>query len=104
MIYQTNVSDIMPGKMAEYDEVVSKEMVPLMKKHGMNLVAAWSGHSGNLNTIYAVYSYKDMAEAEKIMSEMMSDPIYARGNVKLNALRTRQVRTYLDPRPWSPMK
>jgi hypothetical protein len=104
MIYQTNVSDIIPGKMAEYDEIVTKEMLPLMKKHGMNLIAAWSGQSGNLNTIYALYAYKDMAESERVRSEMQSDPAYASANVKLQALRTRQVRTYFVTRPWSPMK
>jgi hypothetical protein len=104
MIYFTNVSDIVPGKIAEYDEIVTKEMLPLMKKHGINLIAAWSGHSGNMNTIYAVYAYKDMTEAEKVQSAMYGDPAYIKTNVKLNALRTRQVRTYFDPRPWSPMK
>lgn len=104
MIYQTNVSDIISGKMAEYDKIVNSEMMPLMKKHGMNLIAAWSGHSGNLNTVYALYAYKDMAESEKVRESLQKDPEYAKVSVKLNALRTRQVRSYLDPRPWSPMK
>lgn len=104
MIYVSNASDIVPGKVAEYDAIVAKEMVPIMAKLGVNLVGAWHSYTGNVNQIYAMYAYKDMAEFQKVRAAQDKDKDYQRVSAKLTALRTRLTRTILENAPWSPMK
>ena len=104
MIYASSTSDIVPGKMAEYEEIVTKEMVPLFAKIGMKLAGAWHGYSGNVNEVYSLYVYNDMAEFQKVETARQKDKDYQRVSAKSNALRTRQSRTILEPYAWSPMK
>jgi hypothetical protein len=104
MIYLSNASDIIPGKVAEYDGIVAKEMLPIMAKLGINLVGAWHSYTGNANQIYALYSYKDLAELQKVREAQEKDKDYQRVNVKLSALRTRLTRTIFETASWSPMK
>lgn len=40
MIYGLTTSVLVPGKMAEYEEIMAKERVPLYLKLGMKVVAS----------------------------------------------------------------
>lgn len=104
MIYQSVVSEIIPGKMAQYGEIVTKELTPIMVKLGMKLVGAWHGYTGDVNKNYSLYVFKDLAEYEKVIAARQKDADFLRVSAKLSALRTRQNYTLLEPNAWSPMK
>jgi hypothetical protein len=104
MIYQSVTSDIVPGKMAQYDEIVAKEMVPLMAKFGIKLVGAWHCYTGNMNKIHSLYVFDNLAAYQKIATTRDKDPEFQKVSAKLSALRTGINYTFLDPASWSPMK
>jgi len=104
MIYTSVSTEIAPGKMAEFGEIASKELMPLYGKLGMKLVASWHGYTGNVNQVYSLYAFNDLAELQKVREAQRKDADYQRVDAKLNALRVRQTRTILEPNAWSPMK
>lgn len=104
MIHLLVTMDIVSGKMPEYGEIVTKELVPLYGKLGMKLVASWHGYTGNVNANYSLYVYNDLTDYQKVIALRQKDPDYKRASAKLNALRTSRMTTILEPNAWSPMK
>ena len=104
MIYSLVTTLLVPGKMAEYQEIMTKEMIPLNPKVGLNLVASWHGYTGNMNENYNLLVFNDLAALQKTRETTAKDKDYQRVNAKLNALRISQTNTILEPNAWSPMK
>ena len=104
MIYLLSDNVIVPGKMAEFHEIVSKELAPLYPKIGMKLVASWHAYTGNMNETYGLYVFNDLASYQKSVELRLQDKDYQRAAAKMNALRVGQTSTLLEPNAWSPMK
>jgi len=104
MIYISVATDIVPGKIAEYGEIVAKESVPLYPTMGMKLVASWHAYTGNVNENYALFVFNDLADLQKSRKSQSQNKDYQKVNAKLNALRVSQTYTILEPNAWSPMK
>ena len=96
--------EIVPGKMAEYYEIVAKEAVPLYPKMGLKAVASWHNYTGNMNQTYALFAFNDLAEMQKSREAQRQNKDYQKVQVRLNAMRTNQIQTLLEPNAWSPMK
>jgi hypothetical protein len=90
--------------MAEAAEIASKELVPLYPKMGMKLVASWHGYTGNMNEMYTLFVFNDLADFQKARVAQSKDKDYQKVAAKLNALRVSQTNTILEPNAWSPMK
>ncbi len=104
MIYLLSTIVLVPGKMAEYGEIMVKETVPLYPKMGMKLVASWHGYTGNVNETYSLFVYNDLAEYQKVREAQSQNKDYQKVQVKLNAIRISQTQMILEPNAWSPMK
>ncbi len=104
MIYLLSKNVLVPGKMAEWEEIASKELVPLFPKMGMKLVASWRGYTGNMNENYTVYAFNDLTAVQKATEAQRQNADYQRISAKLNALRISRTTTLLEPNAWSPMK
>jgi len=104
MIYGLNNMVIVPGKMAEYGEIIAKEAVPLYPEIGMKLVASWRGYTGNMNENYSLFVFNDLAAYQKAREAQQKNKDYQKVNAKLNTLRVSQISTILEPNAWSPMK
>jgi hypothetical protein len=104
MIYHLSANVIIPGKMAEFQEIVSKELVPLYPKLGMKSVGSFHSYTGNMNEAFGLYAYDDLAAFQKAAEARKSNSGYLKVNAKLNALRVSQTSTILEPNAWSPMK
>ena len=104
MIYTLVRSIMVPGKMGEYSEVTIKELAPLFPKIGMTLVASLHAYTGNMNEIFTLNSFKDIADYQKAMEAQKTNKEWLRVNAKANQFRVSQTMTILEPNPWSPMK
>lgn len=104
MIYNSVTQDIAPGKMAEWEEIFTKESMPIFTKLGMKLVGSWHGYTGNVNEMYLLFVYNDLSEFQKMREAQRKNADYQRVSAKLSAFVTRQTRTLLEPNAWSPMK
>jgi hypothetical protein len=104
MIYVLNITEVIPGKMADRAEFVVKEVAPLFPKWGMKQVASWHAYTGNTNETYSLYEFKDFAEYQKIVETRSKDKDYQRVNPKLNTFQVKVTTNILEPNAWSPMK
>jgi hypothetical protein len=104
MIYSMSNSILIPGKMAEWAEIAAKELNPLFPKLGMKMVGSWHSYTGDVNSTYTLFAWDDMAAFQKARQAQSTDKDYQKVNVKLNAVRVRQISTILEPNAWSPMK
>jgi hypothetical protein len=103
MIYGLGKIVLVPGKMAEWAEI-SKESPSVYTKLGMKWVASWHGYTGNMNEIYNLFAYNDLAEFQKIMTARRQNPENQKLSAKQSPLIVSQVVTLIEPNPWSPMK
>jgi hypothetical protein len=104
MIYLSAAMEVIPGKMAEYQEIITKEVVPLYTKMGMKEVGSWHSYTGNMNKSYALFVFDDLAALQKSREAQAQNKEYQKIQVRLNALRVSNVQTILEPNSWSPMK
>jgi hypothetical protein len=104
MIYQLTTGEIIPGKMTEYYSISNKELQPLYPKMGMKLVGSFHSYTGNMNQIYALYVFDDLAALQKTREKQKTDVDYQRVAAKLNPFRINLISTLLEPNAWSPMK
>ena len=104
MIYTLVTSVIVPGKMADYYEISNKELIPLFPKLGMALSGSFHAYTGNMNEIYTLNAYKDMADFQKTMDAQKNSKEWQRVSAKVGPLRVNQTMTILEPNAWSPMK
>ena len=104
MIYNLSTTILIPGKMAEYYDLATKELIPLYPKIGMKAVGSFRPLTGNMNETYALYVYDDLAAFQKITVARMKDRDFQNVSAKMSALRVSQSSTLLEPNAWSPMK
>jgi hypothetical protein len=90
--------------MAEYFDIATKELMPLYPKLGMKLAGSFRPYTGNMNEIYTMYAFDDLAALQKAREAEQKNKDYQIVTAKLNALRVSQTRTVLEPNAWSPMK
>ena len=65
MIYSLASTIVIPGKMAEFNEIVAKEIFPYNSKVGLKLVGSWHGFTGNMNQVYNLLVFDDLAALKK---------------------------------------
>ena len=104
MIYNLVNTVIVPGKMAEYFDIATKELMPLYSKLGMKLAGSFRPFTGNMNEIATIYAFDDLTAFQKSRETQQKDKDYQRVQAKLSALRVSQTQTLLEPNAWSPMK
>jgi hypothetical protein len=100
MIYYLVTATVKPGKTAEYLDIYSRELAPMLIK----MVGAWHGYTGNMNQFYTLFVADDLADYQYIRTKMSQNKEYQRVAAKINALRESQTMTLLEPNAWSPMK
>ncbi len=103
MIYQLTNMVVVPGKIAEYFKNAEPAQ-PLYPKVGIKIEGSWHGYTGDMNIIYVLYSYKDLAAYGQARAAMAKDADFRKTLGNVYPLITRQTNILLEPNPWSPMK
>jgi hypothetical protein len=103
MIYQLSTNIVIPGKMAQYFEIAEKAQ-PIYPKLGMKIVGSWHGYTGNMNAIYVLYAYDNLAALQKAREAQRTNVEWRTVMANVTALIMSQTNTLLEPNAWSPMK
>ena len=104
MIYDLVTSVLIPGKMAEWAEIASKEWAPVRTKLGIKQVGSFHAFTGDMNTNYTLRVFDDLAARQKILRAQQRNKDAQTVLSKMNALQVSQIITILEPNAWSPMK
>jgi hypothetical protein len=103
MIYQLTVNTLIPGKIPEYLKL-AEQIQPIYPKVGMKIAASFRGYTGDMNSIYVLYTYDDLASYAKAGQARRGNSDYQKIMAGVTPLLISQTTTLLEPNPWSPMK
>ncbi len=75
MIHELRTYDVVPGKLPALHERMAKRMIPLFRKHGIELTAAWVPEVGGKTNHRLVYilAYESLADREEKWAAFLSD-------------------------------
>ncbi len=104
MIYSMIIRQVAPGKMGEYREFETKELLPIFEKKGIKMVAHFSTAIGNASETVALLAFDDMTSWQKMREERRTDPEFQKALAKLNLMTVKANSRLLMPSEWSPMK
>jgi hypothetical protein len=74
MIYYLVTTTVKPGKTAEYLNIYTKELAPMLIK----MVGSWHGYTGNMNQFYTLFVADDLADYQAIRTKMSGNKEYQR--------------------------
>jgi hypothetical protein len=103
MIYVLSRMVLIPGKMAESNEIVAKELMPIYSRLGIQYLASFHSYTGNMNEQIAFTAYEDLAALQKSWETRRKNAAYKQVNDRLNTLQVSATSILLEPNPWSPM-
>lgn len=102
MIVNHRTYTITPRKMKPYLELVEHLALPVMKKHGFELVGYYVAKHGHLNQVVHIWKYDNMADMEQKRMSRDADPAWADYLSKTEGMVQSQVDQILTPAPFSP--
>jgi hypothetical protein len=76
MIYALAIRQLLPGKMAQYKEVETKELIPFFNKSGIKMIGHWNTIIGNSYETVNLYAFNDFAHWQKVREEGRKDAEY----------------------------
>jgi hypothetical protein len=92
MIYVLRNQILIPGKMAEYAKI-SQEISPVAAKDGSKMVASFHNYTGNMNSDYGIFAYKDLAEMQEFAARVRQNQAYQKLYAQMEKLYTNLTRT-----------
>ncbi|MBI4641583.1 MAG: NIPSNAP family protein [Candidatus Tectomicrobia bacterium] len=73
-IYEQRIIDLVPGRRREIDEFVQGRLLPLYRRHGVNLFAIWQTLIGKEQEETWIIVYDSLAEYSRIKEALAQDP------------------------------
>ena len=100
-IFGLYTADVQLGHTAEYNEIVEKEILPLLKKHGVELIGAFGNSLGGpSNQVILLMAYTDLAHLQATHADPDLKKIQAEKFSKIRVLHSR----ILSPTSFSPLR
>ncbi len=65
-----------PGRQADVLKLLSEGSIPIMTKHGLSLVGAWTNVDAADERVFTLISHKDKASAEAAQTAFQNDPAW----------------------------
>ena len=75
MIYEMRRYECLPGKLASLNNLMGTLALPIMKKHGMTVVGAWTPVVGDVEgTLIYILAFDNMNEWKAKWADFYADP------------------------------
>jgi hypothetical protein len=110
MIYEMRQYECCPGKFPALQELMEKAALPTFKKHGMQLVGAWSVISGMQDgTLIYILGFESLDDRMKKWEEFHKDKWWQEQRNQSREktggpITARQTCIFLNPASYSPIK
>jgi len=104
MIYLEATIEVVPGKMNEFMEVLSKEYLPASEKLGRKLAAQWQTLVGTLDEVVDLWAYDDLAHMQRFQEARQKDEEILKAGERLRSLIAHETTKLLMPTPYSAIK
>jgi hypothetical protein len=76
MIVDVRTYTLVPRKMAAYLGLFEKHGLPVMQRHGLELMGYYTSQIGALNQVVHLWRYDSLADMEKKRAERDADPAW----------------------------
>ncbi len=102
MIVNHRTYTIVPRKMGPYLDAAENFGMPVMLKHGLELLGYYVAKHGQLNQVIHIYKYENMADLEAKRAARDKDPAWAEYLAKTEGMVQHQEDRIMAPAPFSP--
>jgi hypothetical protein len=105
MVYLEVTVGVVPGKMNEYLDIVSKELMPVYAKLGMKMIGSWRIIAGNNNNeVVVLFQFDSLAQMDKQFAARTADKDFQKLFPRYQAVTTGSVGRILQPNSYSTLK
>ena len=77
MIIDVRTYTLVPRKMARYLELFERHALPVMTRHGLELLGYYVSYIGPLNQVVHLWRYDSLADMERKRSARDADPAWS---------------------------
>ncbi|HKK30352.1 MAG TPA: NIPSNAP family protein [Alphaproteobacteria bacterium] len=102
MIVNVRTYTIVPRKMAAYLHLVEQLAMPVMKRHGFELLGYYVAKHGRLNQVIHLWKYEDLADLERKRTARDADPDWAHYLTQTDGMVQDQEDRIMAPASFSP--
>jgi hypothetical protein len=103
MIVDVRTYTLLPRKMARYLELFEAHALPVMRRHGLDLMGYYTSLIGPLNQVVHVWRYDSLADMERKRAARDADPAWADFLVRTDGLVLTQENKVMRPASFSPV-
>jgi hypothetical protein len=104
MIVDVRTYTLVPRKMATYLELFEKHGLPVMQRHGLELMGYYMSQIGPLNQVVHLWRYDSLADMEKKRAARDGDPAWGEYLSRTEGMVLAQEDKVMRPTSFSPMR
>lgn len=101
MIVDVRTYTLVPRKTPKFLEMFESHALPVMKRHGFNLMGFYVSQIGALNQVLHMWRYESLADLETKRAARDADPAWAEYLVLTEGLVMLQENKIMRPMPYS---
>ncbi len=103
MIVDVRTYTLIPRKLATYLQAFEQHGLPVMKRHGLELIGYYVSQIGPLNQIVHLWRYEDLADLERKRAARDADPAWAEFLSRTEGMLLQQDNKIMRPTSFSPV-
>lgn len=103
MLYLMATVQLHTGKLQEFNDILSKEYLPVAQKYGQKLVGSWRTLIGNVDEVTDLWAFNSLEHFEKVRASLAENPEWQRAYARLRSVIAAESHKVVSPLPVSPM-
>ena len=104
MIVDVRTYTLIPRKMPKYLELFEKHALPVMLRHGLELVGYYTSSIGPLNQVVHIWRYDSLADLEQKRAARDADPAWGEFLSLMEGMVLMQDNRIMRPTSFSPKR
>jgi hypothetical protein len=104
MIVDVRTYTLVPRKMPKYLELFEKHALPVMTRHGLQLIGYYVSQIGPLNQVVHLWRYDSLADMERKRTARDADPAWSKFLSLTEGMVASQDNKVMRPTSFSPVQ
>jgi hypothetical protein len=104
MIVDVRTYTLVPRKLARYVELFEKHALPVMQRHGLELMGYYTSQIGPLNQVVHLWRYESLADMERKRTARDADPAWGKYLAMTEGMVLMQEDKVMHPTSFSPCR
>ena len=104
MIVDVRTYTLIPRKLPKYLELFEQHALPVMRRHGLELIGYYTSQIGPLNQVVHVWRYESLADLERKRASRDADPAWGEFLSLTEGMVSMQDNKIMRPASFSPTR